>query len=175
MLPERTAVSRYQSNFVSLLYDPFFFLRRAQFFASVSLDETTHLFVVGDVRIFARGHLSPIVTLRLDGITHIADDDYCSVRKMEEEKDAAGGKPRRGIIANIFIGRRKKNCPLLWRRFMKERREKSATSGATSTTAVASCSIASFIFSSFLPLSLCFSFRVAFVISLDAFLYISRA
>jgi len=129
LLPERTKLSRNQFNFaLALVSGSSVFLSSPSALFRASISETTCLFVVGDVRIFARGeHLSPIVTHRLDGITHIADDDYCSAGEMEQEEEKDGGKrgqerPRRRIIANIFIGRRKKNCPLLWRRFTREAR-----------------------------------------------------
>lgn len=79
--------------------------------------------VDGNVRIFRRGHLSPIITNRLDGITHIAGGKRNWKGKGKENRRwgsaAGGGKRRRRIVANMFIGRGKKNCSFLWRRSTK--------------------------------------------------------
>jgi len=82
--------------------------------------------VDGNVHIFRRGHLSPIITHRLDGITHIAVGGKETGKERGKKgarrnKRAGGeGKRRRRIVANMFIGRRKKNCSFLWRRSMRE-------------------------------------------------------
>ena len=127
---------------------------------------TQRIFVLGNgnVCIFRRGHLSPIVTHRLDGITHIAIGGKETGKRGKGEKrrkwGSAGGDGKRGrrIVANMFIGRGKKNCSFLWRRSMRNRRRETRYR-ATSTTAVASCR----------------AFEVAFVISLDASLHLCFA
>lgn len=116
------------------------------------------------IRIFGRGHLSPIVPHRLDRITHIADETTIAVGEEmdrgegEETREEVNLEEESSRICLLVGGRKIARSSGAAPQESSGKREKSATSGETSGDIDDDHSLST------IP-------KVAFVISRDASLY----